>query len=145
MRYGFLQIMGRYSMIIFRSEPYFGPQTFANNLWCSKSPFMRNIWRVMWNFMNCWPMCVVPSPALHGVCQHWWTWKLVFSVDVGVHGGCLNAFTRNSVQCHYNVVNFIQFSDDKYRIDCLLERGMGCLLLVWSLIHVLLLSQQCYV
>ena len=36
----------------------------------------------------------------------------------------------NTVQCHYNVVNFLQNIHNKHPIACPLGRGMGCLLWV---------------
>ena len=50
----------------------------------------------------------------------------------------------DTVWCSYNTVSFIQNSQNRCFIPCLAGWGMGCLLWVWSLIYVLLLSSQCH-
>ena len=50
------------------------------------------------------------------------------------------ACKSNTLWCCYNAVSFLQVSHNKHLIARLLGRGMGCLLWVSRLIHVLLLS-----
>ena len=47
-----------------------------------------------------------------------------------------------TVRCHYNAVNFLQNSHNRHPIARPWGRGMGCLLCVWSIVYVLLLSSQ---
>ena len=53
----------------------------------------------------------------------------------------LNRIT-NTVRCRYNAVNFLQNYHNRHRTARPWGRGMGCLLWVWILIYVLLLSSQ---
>ena len=47
---------------------------------------------------------------------------------------------RYTVRCHYNAVNLLQNSHNRHPIARPWGRGMGCLLWIWSLICVMLLS-----
>ena len=78
------------SIIVVSSASHCEHQTFANNLWCFKSPLVFKDWGVTWNCTSCWSMFVNPNLTLHGVCQHRWTcMELVFSINVWFHGGFL--------------------------------------------------------
>ena len=50
----------------------------------------------------------------------------------------------HTVRCRYNAVNFLQNSHNRHYIARPWGWGMGCLLWVWSLTYVLLLSLQCH-
>ena len=49
---------------------------------------------------------------------------------------------RNTMRCHYNTVNFLKNSHNRHPIALPWGQGMDCLLWVWSLIYVMLLSSQ---
>ena len=50
-----------------------------------------------------------------------------------------------TVRCCYNAVNFLLNSHNRHPIAHPWGRGMGCLLWVWSLIYILLLSSQYHI
>ena len=60
-----------------------------------------------------------------------------------MHRPSINSFFLvYTVQCRCNAINFLQNSLNRHSIACTSGRSIGCLLWVWSLIFVLLLSSQ---
>ena len=55
----------------------------------------------------------------------------------------MNWIILTTVQCHYKAVSFIQNLLNRHPIAHPYGQGKGCLLWVWSLIYILLLSSQC--
>ena len=79
---------------------------------------------------------VIWSTDFHLNSYEWAMWFVNHSLVIFIE------FTEYTERCRYNAVKFLPNSHNKHLIARPWDRGMGCLLWVWSRIYVLLLSSQ---
>ena len=96
-------------------------------------------WKVLyfdWYFTEvCSWGCNWQSALLQVMAYHWVIWLFqVYTLSL----------IRKAVKYHYNVVSFLQNYHNRHPIACPWGQGMGCLLWLLTLMHVLLQSLLCW-